>query len=62
MTERPCLQLLVDSLRRNGLRHSQFAVVAAATIHLKLLKLDAPVRTSVDRMRQKGEEQCNLMA
>jgi len=36
--------VLVDSLRRIGLRHSQFADAAVATI-LKLLKLGAQVHT-----------------
>jgi Transposase DDE domain group 1 len=42
--------VLVDSLRRIGLRHSQFADAAVATIRLKLLKLGAQVRTSVRRI------------
>jgi Transposase DDE domain group 1 len=41
--------VLVDTLRRVGLRHSQFADAAVTTIHLKLLKLGAQVRTSVRR-------------
>jgi hypothetical protein len=40
----------VDTLRRVGLRHSQFADAAVATIRLKLLKLGAQVRTSVRRI------------
>ena len=42
--------VLVDTLRRVGLRHSQFADAAVATIRLKLLKLRALVRTSVRRI------------
>ncbi|MGH8734435.1 MAG: IS1380 family transposase, partial [Burkholderiales bacterium] len=42
--------VLVDTLRRVGLRHTQFADAAAATIRLKLLKLGALVRTSVRRI------------
>ena len=42
--------VLVDTLRRVGLRHSQFADAAVATIRLKLLKLGALVRTSVRRI------------
>jgi hypothetical protein len=42
--------VLVDTLRRVGLRHTQFADAAAATIRLKLLKLGARVRTSVRRI------------
>jgi hypothetical protein len=42
--------VLVDTLRRVGLRHSQFADASAQTIRLKLLKLGAQVRTSVRRI------------
>jgi hypothetical protein len=42
--------VLVDTVRRVGLRHTQFADAAAATIRLKLLKLGAQVRTSVRRI------------
>jgi len=42
--------VLVDTLRRVGLRHTQFADAAATTIRLKLLKLGAQVRTSVRRL------------
>jgi hypothetical protein len=42
--------VLVDTLRRVGLRHTQFADAAVATIRLKLLKLGAQVRTSVRRI------------
>ena len=42
--------VLVDTLRRVGLRHSQFADAAVATIRLKLLKLGAQVRTSMRRI------------
>ena len=42
--------VLLDTLRRIGLRHTQFADAAAATIRLKLLKLGAQVRTSVRRI------------
>jgi hypothetical protein len=42
--------ILVDTLRRVGLRHGQFADAAVATIRLKLLKLGAQVRTSVRRI------------
>ena len=42
--------VLVDTLRRVGLRHSQFADAAVTTIRLKLLKLGAQVRTSVRRI------------
>jgi hypothetical protein len=42
--------VLVDILRRVGLRHTQFADAAAATIRLKLLKLGAQVHTTVRRI------------
>jgi hypothetical protein len=42
--------VLVDTVRRVGLRHTQFADAAAATIRLKLLKLGAQVRTSMRRI------------
>jgi hypothetical protein len=42
--------VLVDTLRRVGLGHSQFADAAVATIRLKLLKLGTQVRTSVRRI------------
>ena len=42
--------VLVDTLRRVGLRHSQFADASVQTIRLKLLKLGAQVRTSVRRI------------
>jgi hypothetical protein len=42
--------VLVDTLRRVGLRHGQFADAAVATIRLKLLKLGAQVRMSVRRI------------
>ena len=42
--------VLVDTLRRVGLRHGQFADAAVATIRLKLLKLGAQVRASVRRI------------
>jgi hypothetical protein len=42
--------VLVDTLRRVGLRHSQFADASAQTIRLKLLKLGAQVRTSARRI------------
>ncbi|HEX5327109.1 MAG TPA: IS1380 family transposase [Acetobacteraceae bacterium] len=42
--------VLVDTLRRVGLRHTRFADAAAHTIRLKLLKLGAQVRTSRRRI------------
>jgi hypothetical protein len=43
--------VLVDTLRRVGLRHSQFADAAAQTIRLELLRLGAQVRTSARRIQ-----------
>jgi len=42
--------VLLDTLRRIGLRHTQFADAAITTIRLKLLKLGAQVRISVRRI------------
>ena len=42
--------VLVDTLRRVGLRFTQFADASAQTIRLKLLKLGALVRTSIRRV------------
>ena len=42
--------VLVDTLRRVGLRDTKLADAAASTIRLKLLKLGAQVRTSVRRI------------
>jgi len=42
--------VLADTLRRVGLRHSQFADASVQTIRLKLLKLGAQVRTSARRI------------
>jgi hypothetical protein len=42
--------ILIDTLRREGLRHTQFAKASAQTIRLKLLKLGAQVKTSVRRI------------
>ena len=42
--------VLIDSLRRVVLRHTQFADAPVATIRLKLLKLGAQVRSSVRRL------------
>jgi len=43
--------VLVDTLRRVGLRHTRLADAAAATIRLRLLKLGAQVRKSTRRIR-----------
>ena len=43
--------VLLDALRRIGLRHTQFAVATCGTLRLKLLKIGAQVRTSVRRIK-----------
>jgi Transposase DDE domain group 1 len=43
--------VLLDALRRIGLRHSQFAAATCGTIRLKLLKIGAQVRKSVRRIK-----------
>jgi hypothetical protein len=39
--------VLLEALRRIGLRHTQFATATCGTIRLKLLKIGAQVRKSV---------------
>jgi len=43
--------VLLDALRRIGLRHTQFATATCGTIRLKLLKIGAQVRVSVRRIK-----------
>jgi hypothetical protein len=43
--------VLVEALRRIGLRHTQFASATCGTIRLKLLKIGAQVRRSVRRIK-----------
>jgi hypothetical protein len=43
--------VLLDALRRIGLRHTQFALATCGTIRLKLLKIGAQVRVSVRRIK-----------
>src|SRR4029450_127475 len=43
--------VLLDALRRIGLRHTQFAAATCGTIRLKLLKIGAQVRPSVRRIK-----------
>jgi hypothetical protein len=43
--------VLLDALRRIGLRHTQFAAATCGTIRLKLLKIGAQVRKSVRRIK-----------
>jgi hypothetical protein len=46
--------VLLDALRRIGLRHTQFAAATCGTIRLKLLKIGAQVRLSVRRIKIHG--------
>ncbi len=50
MTFSAMAYVMVDTLRRVGLRFTQFADASAQTIRLKLLKLGAQVRKSVRRV------------
>jgi len=43
--------VLLDALRRIGLRHTQFATATCGSIRLKLLKIGAQVRRSVRRIK-----------
>jgi Transposase DDE domain group 1 len=43
--------VLLEALRRIGLRHTQFATATCGTIRLKLLKIGAQVRLSVRRIK-----------
>jgi hypothetical protein len=43
--------VLLEALRRIGLRHTQFATATCGTIRLKLLKIGAQVRKSVRRIK-----------
>ena len=43
--------VLLDALRRIGLRHTQFATATCGTIRLKLLKIGAQVRISIRRIK-----------
>jgi DDE family transposase len=43
--------VLLDALRRIGLRHTQFALATCGTIRLKLLKIGVQVRVSVRRIK-----------
>ena len=43
--------VLLEALRRIGLRHTQFAAATAGTLRLRLLKVGAQVRVSVRRVK-----------
>jgi hypothetical protein len=43
--------ILLEALRRIGLRHTQFATATCGPLRLKLLKIGAQVRKSVRRIK-----------
>jgi hypothetical protein len=54
--------VLLDALRRIGLRHTQFATATCGTIRLKLLKIGAQVRQSVRRIKVAMASACPYRA
>jgi hypothetical protein len=54
--------VLLDALRRIGLRFTQFASATCGTIRLKLLKIGAQVRTSVRRIKVAMASACPYQA
>jgi Transposase DDE domain group 1 len=54
--------VLLDALRRIGLRHTQLAAATCATIRLKLLKIGAQVRASVRRIKVATASACPYQA
>jgi Transposase DDE domain group 1 len=54
--------VLLEALRRIGLRHTQFASATCGTIRLKLLKIGAQVRKSVRRIRIAMASACPYQA
>ena len=54
--------VLLEALRRIGLRHTQFAAATCGTIRLKLLKIGAQVRTSVRRIKVAMASACPYQA
>jgi hypothetical protein len=54
--------VLLEALRRIGLRHTQFAVATCGTIRLKLLKIGAQVRVSVRRIKIAMASACPYQA
>jgi hypothetical protein len=54
--------VLLDALRRIGLRHTQFASATCGTIRLKLLKIGAQVRKSVRRIKVAMASACPYQA
>ena len=54
--------VLIEALRRIGLRHTQFANATCGTIRLKLLKIGAQVRISVRRIKVAMASTCPFQA
>jgi hypothetical protein len=54
--------VLLDALRRIGLRHTQFAAATCGTLRLKLLKIGAQVRLSVRRIKVAMASACPYRA
>jgi hypothetical protein len=54
--------MLLDALRRIGLRHTQFAAATCGTIRLKLLKIGAQVRKSIRRIKIAMASACPYQA
>jgi Transposase DDE domain group 1 len=54
--------VLLDALRRIGLRHTQFAAATCGTIRLKLLKIGAQVRKSMRRIKIAMASACPYQA
>jgi Transposase DDE domain group 1 len=54
--------VLLEALRRIGLRHTQFATATCGTIRLKLLKIGAQVRLSVRRIKIAMASACPYQA
>jgi Transposase DDE domain group 1 len=54
--------VLLEALRRIGLRHTQFATATCGTIRLKLLKIGAQVRVSVRRIQIAMASACPYQA
>jgi hypothetical protein len=54
--------VLLEALRRIGLRHTQFASATCGTIRLKLLKIGAQVRQSVRRIKIAMASACPYQA
>jgi hypothetical protein len=54
--------VLLEALRRIGLRHTQFATATCGTIRLKLLKIGAQVRRSVRRIKVAMASACPSQA